>query len=69
MKIGRTAVDKLQQLAVKFPFVTITGPRQSGKSTLAETAFPDFRQVSLEDLDNPICRPMRTSPGKWECMS
>lgn len=52
MKIGRTAVDKLQQLAVKFPFVTITGPRQSGKSTLAETAFPDFRQVSLEDLDN-----------------
>ena len=52
MKIGRTSVDKLQQLAVRFPFVTITGPRQSGKSTLAETAFPDFRQVSLEDLDN-----------------
>lgn len=52
MKIERTAVDKLRQLATKFPFVTITGPRQSGKSTLAETAFPDFRQVSLEDLDN-----------------
>ena len=50
--IRRTQQDKLRQLATKYPFVTITGPRQSGKSTLAEMTFPDYRRVSLEDLDN-----------------
>lgn len=50
--IERTQQAKLQQLATKYPFVTITGPRQSGKSTLAELTFPDYRRVSLEDLDN-----------------
>lgn len=43
---------KLLQLSTKFPFVTLTGPRQSGKSTLARMAFPDYNCVSLEDLDN-----------------
>ena len=52
MKISRTLQAKLQSLAMKFPFVTLTGPRQSGKSTLAAAAFPDYRQISLEDLDN-----------------
>ncbi len=50
--IERTQQAKLLQLATKYPFVTITGPRQSGKSTLAEMAFPDYSRVSLEDLDN-----------------
>ena len=50
--ILRTIQPKLRQLATKFPFVTITGPRQSGKSTLAELTFPDYKKVSLEDLDN-----------------
>lgn len=50
--ITRTLQTKLSQLATKYPFVTITGPRQSGKSTLARMTFPDYRQVSLEDLDN-----------------
>lgn len=50
--IERTLQAKLIQLATKYPFVTITGPRQSGKSTLAELTFPDYRRVSLEDLDN-----------------
>ena len=48
----RSLQFKLVQLATKYPFVTITGPRQSGKSTLAELTFPDYRRVSLEDLDN-----------------
>jgi len=42
---------KLLQLSTKFPFVTLTGPRQSGKSTLARMTFPDYKCVSLEDLD------------------
>jgi predicted AAA+ superfamily ATPase len=32
-----------------FPVVTITGPRQSGKTTLARMAFPDHEYVSLEE--------------------
>jgi predicted AAA+ superfamily ATPase len=32
--------------------VFLTGPRQSGKTTLARAAFPDFGYISLEDLQN-----------------
>ncbi len=48
---ARELQAKLLQLSTKFPFVTLTGPRQSGKSTLAKMAFPDYKCVSLEDLD------------------
>ncbi|HPY89986.1 MAG TPA: ATP-binding protein, partial [Lentisphaeria bacterium] len=34
-----------------YPVVTITGPRQSGKTTLARATFPDLRYVSLESPD------------------
>ena len=47
--IPREAVGKIQQLAGKFPVVSITGPRQSGKSTIAKRAFPSYDYVSLED--------------------
>lgn len=49
--IKRTLSAKVQQLSKKFPIVTITGPRQSGKSTLLRSQFPDYRYVSLENLD------------------
>ena len=42
---------KFQQLAKKFPILALIGPRQSGKSTLARMVFPDYKYVSLEDLD------------------
>ncbi len=35
----------------QYPIVTLTGPRQSGKSTLLRTTFPDYAYVSLEDPD------------------
>ncbi|MDR0543469.1 MAG: ATP-binding protein [Dysgonamonadaceae bacterium] len=38
-------------MATKYPVVTFTGKRQCGKSTLLKSAFPDYRYVSLEDLD------------------
>ena len=44
--------QKAVALSKQYPFVVITGPRQSGKTTLAKDAFPDYRKVSLEDLDN-----------------
>ncbi|MGA1825411.1 MAG: AAA family ATPase [bacterium] len=34
--------------------LTITGPRQSGKTTLARKAFPNKEYVSLEDPDNKL---------------
>jgi predicted AAA+ superfamily ATPase len=49
--IPRTATLTLQSLAKGFPIVAITGPRQSGKTTLARSTFPDKPYVSLEDLD------------------
>lgn len=49
--IHRSLTDKLLQLSTKFPIVTVTGPRQSGKSTLLRTQFPNYRYVSLENID------------------
>lgn len=49
--ITRTLQSKLEQLATKFPFVMITGPRQSGKSTLAKMTFPQYKYVSFADID------------------
>ena len=49
--IPRTLKEKTEHLAQMYPIVTLTGPRQSGKSTLLKTSFPDYRYVSLEDID------------------
>ena len=49
--IQRELVEKTKQLAVQYPVVTITGPRQSGKTTLCRMVFPEMTYVSLEDLD------------------
>ena len=42
---------KLAQLAASYPVLVISGPRQSGKSTLAKNQFPNHLYVSLEDID------------------
>ena len=47
----RTASDTLQRLARGFPILALTGPRQSGKTTLARACFPDKPYVSLENPD------------------
>jgi predicted AAA+ superfamily ATPase len=49
--IQREIAEKTLQLARQYPVVTITGPRQSGKTTLCRMVFPDKAYVSLEDLD------------------
>lgn len=49
--VRRHTQPTLVELAGSFPVVTVTGPRQSGKTTLCRMAFPDLRYVSLEDLD------------------
>jgi predicted AAA+ superfamily ATPase len=49
--VERNVTDKLLYLTTKFPVVTLTGARQCGKSTLLKSSFPDYRYVTLEDLD------------------
>ncbi len=49
--IKRELKDKLLQLSTKSPVVSVTGPRQSGKTTLIKSSFPDYRYRSLEDPD------------------
>lgn len=49
--IERSIEEKLRQMTTKFPVVTLTGTRQSGKSTLLKQRFNDFKYISLEDLD------------------
>ena len=47
--IPRIAAKTVKKLARGYPVITITGPRQSGKTTLARLVFPDKAYVSLED--------------------
>ena len=51
MTIARTAAPLLARLARGFPVIAITGPRQSGKSTLAREVFSHHPYVTLEDPD------------------
>ena len=48
--VRRLMYSKLQELFKKFPIVYLTGPRQSGKTTLAKMAFPDLPYVNFEDI-------------------
>ncbi len=50
--IPRDAEPRVLHFAKGYPVVVVTGPRQSGKSTLVKHAFPDHHYVSLEDLDH-----------------
>ena len=47
--IDRIAANTLKRLATQFPVVCITGPRQSGKTTLAKMVFPDKKVVSFDE--------------------
>ena len=49
--IERLITAKLRRMMELYPIVLLTGPRQSGKSTLLQHVFPDYQYVSLEDLD------------------
>lgn len=49
--ILRVLEARLRELAGKFPIVTVTGPRQSGKTTLCRSVFPGKPYVSLEAPD------------------
>ncbi|MCB5253402.1 MAG: ATP-binding protein [Candidatus Cloacimonadaceae bacterium] len=49
----RVMQGTMMKVAKGFPIITITGPRQSGKTTLARMQFPDYQYI---DLENPELR-------------
>ena len=49
--IKRDIVELIYKYGIKYPVIAITGPRQSGKTTLLKSAFPDYEYVSLENPD------------------
>ena len=50
--IYRTIQEEILQVSKSMPVITITGPRQSGKTTLARTIFPHHTYINLEIANN-----------------
>ncbi|WP_345233681.1 ATP-binding protein [Olivibacter ginsenosidimutans] len=50
--IKRTIAKEIRKRIKQYPILAITGPRQSGKTTLLKTLFPDYGYVSLENPDH-----------------
>lgn len=55
--IRRSISNQLIELVNQVPVITIIGPRQSGKTTLVKSAFPEYSYVNLED---PVSRMLAT---------
>jgi uncharacterized protein len=49
--INREIASIIIKLRKHFPVITLTGPRQSGKTTLFKSIYTDLPYVSLEDID------------------
>src|SRR5262245_22176362 len=50
--IHRIAEASLKRYLKVFPVVGLTGPRQSGKSTLLKHTLPDYKYVTFDDTKN-----------------
>lgn len=51
MFINRQIAQIIEAQRSKFPILALTGPRQSGKTTLLRELFADYRYISLENPD------------------
>ncbi len=51
MLIKREIEVQMLDAATEYPVIAVLGPRQSGKTTLVQMAFPDHKYISLEDFD------------------
>ena len=49
--IRRSITGVIEEAFRYFSVITITGPRQSGKTTLVRNLFPQLQYYSLENLD------------------
>jgi uncharacterized protein len=50
--INRTITSELLALTQEYPIVTILGPRQAGKTTLAQMGLPNYAYSNLESPEN-----------------
>ena len=50
--IYRNLGQNFKKSLSKYPILALTGPRQSGKTTLLRTMLPDYKYVSLENPDS-----------------
>ncbi len=48
---SRTLKAKILELSRKFPIVAVLGPRQSGKTTLVRSTFPEYAYSNLENIN------------------
>ena len=51
MTIKRNILTSMKFLSGKYPVIALTGPRQSGKSTLLKELYPDYKYLNFEDVD------------------
>jgi predicted AAA+ superfamily ATPase len=51
MILSRKISPHLQNMLGKFPVISLTGPRQSGKTTLLKSVFPNYQYFNLERID------------------
>lgn len=49
--IIRQITERIKLMAEKFPVIAVTGPRQSGKTTLVRQIFPQHTYINLEDIE------------------
>lgn len=51
MMVNRIISSSIKEIIGKYPIIAVTGPRQSGKTTLLKSMFPEYEYVSLENPD------------------
>lgn len=52
--VKRNITKAITELMLVYPVIAVTGPRQSGKTTLLKSMFENYRYVSLENPDNRL---------------
>lgn len=51
MEIKREIVYAINENRRMYPILAISGPRQSGKTTMLKESFPEYRYISMENID------------------
>ena len=72
---SRELQSTLLELSSNWPIISVTGPRQSGKTTLCRMTFPNYEYVNLEhfptrdriaaDIDAFLDQHQRASEPAW----
>jgi len=52
--INRQITESIRSLLTQYPILSVTGPRQSGKTTLLRNLFTEYRYVNFEDPDTRL---------------